>query len=234
LTHPSPIVVPGPTELAETAARCTADIIQAAVEQRGRSFWALAGGKTPWGCYERLAQEPYRSGIPWPKLLLFWSDERQVPLDDPASNYGMARAALLDHVPVRADQVYPFQDVDTYRRLLEQLPKDGQGVPRFDLIHLGMGEDGHTASLFPGDTNPSEPELVRSVIASRPPPRRLTFTLRLINAARFVLFLVQGAGKRGALAEVLRQNAALPAALVRPADGEVRFIVDRAAFPGEP
>jgi 6-phosphogluconolactonase len=223
--------VSGPAELAETAASITAEVIQAAVAHRGSCLWALAGGETPRGCYQRLSREPYRSSLPWAKLWLFWSDERQVPLDDPASNYGLARAALLDHVPVRADQVFPFQDPQTYISALDRLPKGKDGVPRFDLIHLGMGEDGHTASLFPGQSDLDGPDLVRAVQSPKPPPGRLTFTLRLINAARFVLFMVAGAGKRAALAEVLRQNPAFPAGLVKPTDGELRFVVDRDALP---
>jgi 6-phosphogluconolactonase len=231
LTDSRLIVVSGPDELAETAARITAELIQAVVEERGRCYWALAGGETPRGCYQRLSREPYRSSLSWTKLWLFWSDERMVPLDDPASNYALAREALLDHVPISADQVFPFQDVKTYATVLDHVPKGMDGVPRFDLIHLGMGEDGHTASLFPGAPDMDDGALVAEVIGPKPPPRRLTFTLRLINAAREVLFMVQGAGKRAALSEVLRHNPALPAGRVKPTDGEVRFVVEREAFP---
>ncbi len=237
----NPIVVPGPDALAETAARWTAELMRAAADARGACYLALAGGDTPRACYERLSQSPFGTSLPWSKVHIFWSDERRVPLTHPESNYGMARSALLSRVPVPFAQVHPMpaQDPDArraaegYARLIEQVvPKDGGELPRFDLILLGLGEDGHTASLFPGDDALSEQRaLVRPVQAARPPPGRLTITLPLINAARAVLFLVQGARKRSALDAVLRQNPAVPAGLVRPTAGELHFIVDREALP---
>jgi 6-phosphogluconolactonase len=222
-------VVPGPAELAEAAASWTADRISAAVAARGACYLALAGGETPRGCYERLARTPYRDTVPWSSVWVYWSDERQVPLDDPASNYAMAKAALLDHVPIPPKQIFPLVLDPT--PALRRVPADDGGRPRFDVIHLGMGEDGHTASLFPG--HPALRE-VQALVASlhdapKPPPERLTLTLPVINAARAVLFMVQGASKREALARVLRRDPALPASLVAPVDGELRFIVDRAA-----
>jgi len=104
----NPVVVPGPVELAEAAAAWTADHLQTAVAQRGACYWAVAGGETPRGCYERLARAPYRDALPWQSVFVYWSDERQVSLDDPASNYAMARAALLDHVPIPPEQVFPL------------------------------------------------------------------------------------------------------------------------------
>src|SRR5205085_5626202 len=118
-----------------------------------------------------------------------WSDERQVPLDDPASNYGMAKAALLDHMPIPPDQIAPL--VGDPAAALRQVPADDAGRPRFDIIHLGLGEDGHTASLFPSDPAVEEQRaLVRAVHAVKPPPDRLTLTLPVLNAARAVLFMV--------------------------------------------
>jgi 6-phosphogluconolactonase len=227
----SPVVVAGPAELAEAAARWTADRLRAAVAERGACYWALAGGETPRGCYERLARPPYPDDLPWRSVFLYWSDERQVPLDDPASNYAMAKAALLDHVPIPPEQVFPLVGDPT--RALRGIPADDLGRPRFDLIHLGLGEDGHTASLFPGDPALEEQRaLVRAVHAVKPPPERLTLTLPVVNAARAVLFMVQGAAKRDALARVLRRDPALPASHVDPADGELQFVVDREAFGG--
>jgi len=141
-------IVPGPAELAEAAAAWTAERIASAVGVRGACYLALAGGETPRGCYERLAQPPHRDALPWPSLFVYWSDERQVPLDDPSSNYAMAKAALLDHVPIPPTQVFPLVGDPT--PALRRIPADARGRPRFDLIHLGLGEDGHTASLFPG------------------------------------------------------------------------------------
>ena len=225
----TPVVVPGPAELAEAAASWTAQRITSAVGERGACYMALAGGETPRGCYERLAQPPYREALPWPSVFVFWSDERQVALDDPGSNYAMAKAALLDHVRIPAEQVFPLVGDPTPG--LRRIPADAGGRPRFDVIHLGLGEDGHTASLFPG--HPALKE-VRAQIAqvhdaSKPPPERLTLTLPVINAARAVLFMVQGASKREALVRVLRRDPALPASRVQPLDGELHFIVDRAA-----
>ena len=224
-----PVVVAGPAELADAAASWTADRIRAAVGERGACYLALAGGETPRGCYERLALPPYRDALPWKSVFVHWSDERQVPLDDPASNYAMAKAALLDKVPIPPKQVFPLVGDPT--PALRRIPADGNGRPRFDVIHLGMGEDGHTASLFPGSPVLREgPTLVAQVHnAPKPPPDRLTLTLPVINAARAVLFMVQGASKRNALAGVLRRDPALPASLVQPVDGELVFIVDRAA-----
>ena len=141
----------------------------------------------------------------------------------------MAKAALLDHVPIPPDHVFPLVGDPT--PALRQVPADTGGRPRFDLIHLGLGEDGHTASLFPGDPALREAQALVAVVhnAPKPPPERLTLTLPVINAARAVLFMVQGASKRDALAGVLRRDPAIPASHVQPVDGELQLIVDRAA-----
>jgi 6-phosphogluconolactonase len=225
----TPVVVEGPAELAEAAAAWTADRIRAAAAERRACYWALAGGETPRGCYERLAGPPYRDSLPWASVFVYWSDERQVPLDDPASNYAMAKAALLDHVPIPGEQVFPFGDPSP---ALRRIPADARGWPRFDLIHLGLGEDGHTASLFPGSPALQEAKALVAHVhnAPKPPPERLTLTFSVINAARAVLFMVQGAAKKDALARVLRRDPALPASHVQPVDGELQFLDDRAAI----
>ncbi len=223
------VVVPGPAELAEAAASWTAERITAAVAGRRACYLALAGGETPRGCYKRLAGPPYRDSLPWASVFVYWSDERQVPLDDPASNYAMAKAALFDHVPIPPEQVFPLVGDPT--PALRAVPPDVGGRPRFDVIHLGLGEDGHTASLFPGSPALQEAQALVAAVhnAPKPPPDRLTLTLPVINAARAVLFMVQGASKREALARVRRRDPAVPASHVQPVDGELRFIVDRAA-----
>lgn len=199
--------------------------------ERGACYLALAGGETPRGCYERLARPPYRDAVPWRSVFVYWSDERQVPLDDPASNYAMAKAALLDHVPIPPKQVFPLVGDPT--PALGRIPADAGGRPRFDVIHLGMGEDGHTASLFPGSPALRETQALVAAVhdAPKPPPERLTLTLPVTNAARAVLVMVQGVSKREALGRVLRRDPALPASHVQPVDGELFFLVDRAAFP---
>ena len=226
----TPVVVADPAALAEAAARWTAERIGRAVAERDACYLALAGGETPRGCYQRLAQPPFDQELHWSQVLVYWSDERRVRRDDPASNYAMARAALLDHVPVPADQVFPLTEENLPD--LDRVPKDGAGLPRFDIIHLGIGEDGHTASLFPGSEALNERHaIVRAVDdAPKPPPRRLTLTFPVLNAARAVLVMVSGASKREALAGVLRRDPALPASHVQPVDGELEFIVDQAAF----
>ena len=225
-------IVPGPAELAEAAAAWTAERIASAVAVRGACYLALAGGETPRGCYERLAQPPYRDALPWPSLFVYWSDERQVPLDDASSNYAMAKAALLDHVPIPPEHVFPLLGDPT--AALRRIPADAGGRPRFDLIHLGLGEDGHTASLFPNSPAVQEARALVAHVhdAPKPPPDRVTLTLPVLNAGRAVLFMVQGASKREALARVLRRDPALPASHVQPLDGELQFIVDRAAAGG--
>jgi 6-phosphogluconolactonase len=141
----------------------------------------------------------------------------------------MAKATLLDHVPIPHEQVFPMVQ-DPVPAML-RLPTNQAGIPRFDVIHLGMGEDGHTASLFPGSPALQERQALVYYVhdAPKPPPERVTLTLPVINAARAVLFMVQGASKREALERVLRGDPALPASLVKPVDGELQFIVDRAA-----
>jgi 6-phosphogluconolactonase len=225
-----PFVVPGPAELAEAAAAWIAERLTTAVQERGACHLALAGGETPRRCYEVLARPPYGSALPWRSGFVYWSDERQVPLDDPASNYAMARAALLDHVAIPPEQVFPL--VGDPAPALRRIPPDDRGWPRLDVIHLGLGEDGHTAALFPGSEALNEQRaLVRAIHdAPKPPPDRLTLTLPVLNAGRAVLFMVQGAAKQEALARVLRRDPALPASHVQPVDGELQFIVDRAAF----
>src|SRR5437868_6261067 len=225
----NPIVVDRPEELAERAAAWTADRIQKAVTARGACYLALAGGETPRACYRRLANAPYKEVLPWAKVFVYWSDERQVPLDDPASNYFMARSALLERVAIPPDQV--FRLVGDPMPALARVPTDAHGLPRFDIVHLGMGEDGHTASLFPG--HPAlryQTPVVAVLNAPKPPPERLTLSIPVLNAAHAVLFMVQGAGKREALARVLRRDPALPASLVEATDGELTFIVDKAAL----
>ena len=142
----------------------------------------------------------------------------------------MAKRALLDHVPIPPDQVFPL--VGDPAPALRRVPPNEHRWPRFDIIHLGLGEDGHTASLFPGNPALAEAKalVARVANAPKPPPERLTLTFPVINAARAVLVMVQGASKKDALARVLRRDSALPASHVAPADGELAFLVDRAAM----
>ncbi|HEY7983438.1 MAG TPA: 6-phosphogluconolactonase [Ktedonobacterales bacterium] len=228
--------------LADAAAQLFVAAATASVKAKGSFFVALSGGSTPRTLYTLLAQPPYHDQVNWSRARIFWGDERCVPPTDAESNYRMARESLLFHVPVSSHQVYrmPGEAADpnagaalyemALRRAFALAP--GQ-LPRFDLILLGMGPDGHTASLFPhtaalGITN-------RLVVANRVEKlhtTRLTLTYPAINAAALVVFLVAGADKADALAAVLqgpRQPEELPSQGVAPANGAVIWLVDRAA-----
>jgi 6-phosphogluconolactonase len=209
-----------------------------AVQARGRFVVALAGGNTPQRTYELLAQEPFRAQVPWQKTHVFWGDERCVPADDPRNNARMAHQALLDHVPVSSQQVHPMlcnrspqEAADEYEALLHGFFADG--CPRFDLLLLGLGENGHTASLFPG-TSVLEEQLrwVAEVTLAEEAMRRLTLTAAAINQAALVIFLVSGYGKAAILRKVLEEAPdprSIPASLIKPAHGELLWLVDRDA-----
>jgi len=205
---------------------------------------ALAGGRTPRGAYARLAAPPLRDRVPWSRLHVFFGDERTVPPDHPDSNYGMAREALLDRVPLDPRRVHRMHGEDAdpeaaAARYAEEIarafavPPDGP-PPAFELVLLGLGDDGHTASLFPESPALSEE---RRWVASAPGPApdhtRITLTPPLLRRAARMWFLVSGAGKAEAL-RWLRGDAAPPppARLVLPDAGELLFFADRAAAQG--
>jgi 6-phosphogluconolactonase len=234
------VVLPDPAALAEEAARRFVALASAAIETRGRFRVALSGGSTPRALHERLAQQ-HRGAVDWERVEVFWGDERFVPPDDPESCYRMARETLLDHMPVPAANIYPMPTIGSTpeaaaRAYAETLAAIfGAETPHFDLIFLGMGPDGHTASLFPGQPEVIAPggALVVAVHgAPKPPPTRLTCTYKVLNAAANVLFLVAGADKAATLHAVLRgpqDVARLPAQGVRPAAGSLVWLVDAAA-----
>ena len=232
-------LTPNSTGLAEAAAELFTNAGREAVLQRGRFAVALAGGSTPKNGYATLAQEPWRSRVDWSRTDLFWGDERCVPPDHPDSNYRMAKEALADHVPVPAANVHrvpaemsdPKAAADSYENTLHEFfdPTEGS-LPRFDLILLGLGEDGHTGSLFPGTSAITERHrLVVSVWVEKLETYRITVTLPLINAARTVAFLVSGSKKAEVLKQTLSETPSeqrLPAQLVRPTNGRLVWIVD--------
>jgi 6-phosphogluconolactonase len=210
-----------------------------AIDERGRFDWALAGGKTPEELYRLLASASYSSRIDWTRVHFFWSDERCVPPDHADSNYRMARESLLDqlrppdeHVHRLRGELPPLLEASRYEAELGggSARSGVSPVPRLDLILLGMGADGHTASLFPGTAAVSERQ--RWVTATRMEGcevARLSFTLPLINAAASVLFLVAGADKAPMLARVASEaprDEPPPAQLVRPTAGELEWLVD--------
>ena len=194
---------------------------------------ALAGGSTPRRLYQRLAQPDVAGLLDWSRIHLFWGDERCVPSSDPQSNYRMIRESFLDHVPIPAGNIFPIDGTLDFERAAMTYAAVLGSEP-LDLILLGMGDDGHTASLFL--TTPHLRQESRPVIATRsplPPVNRISLSLRTINAARQVVFLVLGEHKAGRLAQVMdqrgRQDAALPAAMVNPKSGALHWFVDHAA-----
>lgn len=235
-------ILPTVPELGQAAAAYVARLSAQALAERGRFTVALSGGSLPGLVGPALAAEPWRSQIDWTGWRVFWADERCVPLDHPDSNFRLAREHLLNRINIPLAQIYPLNDsfepaatAQAYQALLAQLfqPAAGQ-PPRFDLMLLGLGEDGHTASLFPN--HPLLAETGRWVVAifdsPKPPPERITMTLPLINQARAVAFVAAGAGKADILAQIWDTAAptgSLPAQLVRPTDGELVWFVDEAA-----
>lgn len=229
--------------LAEEAAREIAATLCAAARPSGRASIALAGGSTPRATYERLARLPPEEAPPWPDVEVFFGDERAVPPEHPDSNYRMAREALLSRVPVRPERVHRMEGerddlgraaLDYERSILATLGGSREDPPPLDLVLLGVGEDGHTASIFPEVVALCRgPHLVARILSRRHGPR-LTMTLPLLCAARRVLFLVAGANKRPILERWRRlpePRDDLPASLVRPERGDLLVLCDRAAAP---
>ncbi|MEO0649611.1 MAG: 6-phosphogluconolactonase [Planctomycetota bacterium] len=216
-----------------------ADQIARAVEARGKARIALPGGSTPRKLFELLVSATWIERIPWEQVHVFYGDERCVPLDAPESNHRSAQLALLKHVPVPASQIHPvdtslppYDAAEAYAKTL--------GRAALDVVLLGIGEDGHCASLFPGG-----PEVTGlksgSALCTKsplPPTDRVTLSLESINAARAVAFLVLGAAKAPALNDVLLEldgpdeKITLPAAMVRPTSGPPQWFVDRDAAGG--
>ncbi|MBI2906139.1 MAG: 6-phosphogluconolactonase [Chloroflexi bacterium] len=237
MIHPSSFqlhVLPGPDDLAQAAARFVASVADDRAATKGRFTIALSGGSTPLPLYEALSSSPFLERIAWNKWHVFWSDERCVPRDHPDSNYGAAQKALLDRVAIPPARVHrirgeiaPRQAAGEYERELRELFQ--QPKPVFDLMLLGIGEDGHTASLVPGTSAlREEKRLVTANWAPHLRAWRITFTLPLINAASRVVFLATQASKCGVIKRVLESDPAqppLPAALVRPASGQVHWFL---------
>ena len=237
------VIVPDGSALAEAAAEHFAHAVEKARAERGSAFVTLSGGTTPKQMGSILAREPYRSRIPWARVHIFWGDERWVPLGSPESNAGEARRGFLNLVPIPPGNVHPWdtaaesprEAAAAYETLLRELFTEPSGVPRFDLVLLGMGEDGHTASLFP-NTGALVPDgqLTVANYVPRMDATRLTLTAPVLNAGREILFLVGGPGKADTLEEVLEGPelpATFPAQLIRPAlpDSRLYWLVDEDA-----
>jgi 6-phosphogluconolactonase len=229
-------------ELSLRAAEAAVTTINDAVRRHGRCSFVLSGGSTPRMFYGLLASE-FREQIPWTHVHVFWGDERYVSAEDPDSNYRMARKALLDHVPCPHGNVHPmpthFPSPDDAARDYERTLRGyfGNDWPHFDLILLGLGEEGHTASLFPGSMALGErTRWVVAVTAPAKPPMRLTLTLPALTRATDIYVLVSGSKKTGALQHVLTGTPdpnTYPAAGLRSAEGTLIWWVDREAA-GQP
>src|SRR5438445_5443403 len=232
-------VLPSAAALADaTAARFVA-AAEDAIASRGQFIVALSGGSTPRDTYRQLATEALVSRVMWSRVQVLWGDERCVPPDHMESNYRMARDTLLDRVPVPAANVHRIHGEDdpataagVYETTLRALLRTPAGA-RIDLVLLGLGEDGHTASLFPGSA--AAREQTRWVMAARAAAAsmwRITLTPAAINAAAAAMFLVSGAAKAGILRRVLegtRRPQDLPAQAIAPSNGRERWYVDTAA-----
>ena len=213
------------------SARFIAEAAHAAIADRGVFRLGLSGGHTPRPVHEALAKI---GDLAWEKIQITFGDERCVPPDDADSNYRMARESLLDRVRIPAGNVFRIRgeiDPEAAAREYEtQLSafaaRFGEDRYRHDLLILGLGEDGHTASLFPG--SPALAEAARNVIpntGSKPPPQRITMTFPLINASRHIVFLVNDAGKQPVIDEILAGSSSYPAARVRPVEGKLTWLL---------
>jgi 6-phosphogluconolactonase len=203
---------------------------------------ALSGGSTPVALFQLLAQTPYKEAIPWHKLHFYWADERCVPPEDAESNYGQAWLNLFSKVPVSQQNIHrvlgelePKAAAQDYVLQLKQNATGALAWPVLDCVLLGMGADGHTASLFPGQVNPTEstsPAIAVTADYLGRPANRVTLTPLVFNSARHVLFLVTGENKAHALREVLfgaDDPLHFPAQRIRPVNGDVTWLVDQAA-----
>ena len=209
-----------------------------AVEQKGRFTVSLAGGETPRRIYEILGKPPYSRNIPWKQIHVYWGDERYVPADDIRSNQLMARKAFLDHVPIPPEQVHPIlcevspqQTATAYEKVISATFLEPK--PTFDFIFLGLGSDGHTASLFPNTSVLAEKEhLVSHVYLPEQDSHRVTLTAPLINQAMTIVFMVTGDTKAEIVREVLeglQDHRRLPSQMIAPSKGDLYWFLDQGA-----
>ena len=213
-----------------------------AIAKSGRFTVALSGGSTPKALYSLLASQ-YRGRVDWRQVHLFWGDERCVPPDDPESNYRMVREAVLSKIEIPPKNIHrmagekdPSAGAAEYEQELRDFFQTKDAAPRFDLVLLGLGEDGHTASLFPGTPTPDEThKLVATVYVERLNAHRLTIILPVINAGAHVSFLVAGEGKSVIVKALLGRDsnpAQYPAGQVRPANGRLTWLITQDAAGG--
>lgn len=230
-------------ELSHKSAEQFSRLARESVEVSGRLTVAFSGGSTPKHLYSLLASPDYKNRIPWNNVELFWGDERCVPPDHPESNFRMTQEALLSNIEIPAANIHrmrgerqPQAAAAEYEKELQKLfGLDSGGLPRFDLILLGIGEDGHTASLFPrSDALNETKHLVIAPFVEKLNSYRLTLTLPVLNNAAEVWFLVTGASKAAALKEIFSGSSDVPAAKVQPVNGKLTWFITRDAAPGIP
>lgn len=234
-TRKSTVVFPDRQSLAEGVCQRLVEMVQEAIDRQGRCAVTLSGGTTPRAVYARLAEKPFRSQISWSKLHLFWGDERGVPPDHPESNYRMAKETMLSHVPIPEKNVHRVPAELPPREAAQQYEKElkaffAQKPPAFDLILLGLGTDGHTASLFPYSRILAETgKWVAAGYASEKLGWRISLTLPIFNAAKQVYFVVSGKNKAEVIKKVFdleKPDPALPASLVHPSSGGLSWLLD--------
>ena len=235
-------IFPTTSAMSLAAAQLFSDIIDEASRKQHSVHIALSGGSTPVALFQLLAQPPFPEAIPWHKLHFYWADERCVPPEDAESNYGQAWQSLLSKVPLPQQNIHrvlgelePMVAAQDYVLQLKQNATGALAWPVLDSVLLGMGADGHTASLFPGQVNPAEstsPAIAVTADYMGRPANRVTLTPLVFNSARHVLFLVTGESKAHALQEVLygvNDPLHFPAQRIRPVNGDVTWLVDQAA-----
>lgn len=236
---PKIIIEDNPVSLSFRAADIFVQTAIDSVEKRTSFSVAISGGSTPRAMHRMLGEEPYRSNIPWDKTCLFWVDERCVPEYDHTSNYGTAKSDFLDKVPIPKKHLHPMpaerfpeDGAAAYQKVLKAFFRiDKTSFPVFDLIFLGIGTDGHIASLFPEHRSLAEKErLVVAVKGGNPNLTRLTLTYPVLNRARKIVFLVSGNGKSEIVKRMLSGGqAGFPAQKINPVKGELLWLVDRDA-----
>lgn len=222
-------------EVATAAAYAFVQDCNTAIVKKGIFTIALSGGNTPAAFFRKLAEPAFSRNIPWHKIHVFWSDERWVAHDHPDSNYRMAKENLLDHVPLIKSHVHPVPEkgkpasaANGYEKSIRRILSKSKGA--FDWIMLGLGNDGHTASLFPGTAILSEKKKwVDAVWVEEKQTFRISFTYPLINKAGKVIFLVTGAEKAPIVKTILELKSTKPAAAVNPSNGIIQWFIDQAA-----
>lgn len=224
------------------AAKQFGEIVKESLAREQYFFTALSGGNTPKLLFKILAGSPYKENINWDRIHFFWADERMVPPDDSESNFGEAKKIFFDRIPISLKNIHyikgdsdPQQEVFRYASDIENyVKKDEQGFPRFDLIFLGMGEDGHTGSLFPGKKLNFTDDKNICGLSEHPSNGhlRITLTKETINNSGKIIFLVTGESKAAVLSEILKnsvESKRFPAAQISSANGSIKWIIDKDA-----